>query len=162
MGLRIKGLEKLRQELERKININNSTFRLKIGKMARDLIYKRVKSGYGTSSTDPITAVRTRLKPLSQSYIDQRKKNKKTFGEFGSVKRSNLTMTGQMLDAIRYEANSRSIRVYVDDSQRDDGMTNAEVARYVQEARPFFVLTRDELTVLIREIERELKKLSRR
>lgn len=160
MGLRIRGLDKLQKELEQKINVFNAQFRLKLGQMARDLIYKRVKSGYGTTNLQPGNAKRARLKPLSKSYVEQRRKRK--LGKFGSPGRSNLTLSGQMLDAILVQANARGIKVYIDNSKRDDGYTNAEIAEFVQKARPFFVLTQDELTVLVREIERELRTKTRR
>lgn len=184
MGIRIKGLDSVRRELEKKINIFTVQFNQKLGKMARDLIYKRVKSGYGVTSLNPDVAQQTRLKKLSPSYIEQRqgkaayftksgkvvrvpagtnfKPKKPKLGAFGAPGRSNLTLSGQMLEAIRYEANARGVKVFIDNSARDDGYTNAEIAEFVQKARPFFILTRDELTVLVREIEREIKKVSRR
>ena len=184
MGIRIKGLNTLQKQLEKQINVFNSAFKQKLGKMARDLIYKRVKSGYGVDELNTRTASRQRLKPLSPSYIEQRqgraayftksgkvvrvpastsfKPRKPKLGPFGAPGRSNLTLSGQMLEAIRYESNARGIRVFIQNSARDDGYTNAEIAELVQDARPFFVLTQDELTVLVREIERELRKSTRR
>jgi len=198
MGIRIKGLDKLQRELKRQIDIFDSAFKQRLGKMARDLIYKRVKSGYGVDELSN-RATRSRLKPLAQSYVEQRsgraayftkngkvlrvpasesfKPRKPKLGAFGSPGRSNLTLTGQMLEAIRYESNARGIRVFIQNSARDDGHTNAEIADLVQSGgsytnangnkvtippRPFFVLTQDELTVLVREIERELRKKTRR
>ena len=163
MGFRIKGLEKLKKDLRDAITLNSAVFKLTIGKLARDLIYKRTKSGFGVDSISNTSANKRRLAPLSSSYVKQRGK-RQSFGEFGSVRKSNLTLTGQMLDAISYEAKARGVRVYIDTSTREDGKhTNAEVAEFVQDAgRPFFILTQDELTVVVRAIERELRKKTRR
>lgn len=187
MAIKIRGLDRLQRDLENTTRqVFGSTFKLKLGKLARDIIYRRVKSGFGVVSTERAPSEKRRLKPLSQSYIEQREgravyftKNGKVLrvpassrfrvqrprlGEFGSPRRSNLTFTGQMLNALRYEANARGISLFIENSpRRDDPYTNKEIAEFVQEqGRPFFTLTTDELTILIREIEREVRKITRR
>lgn len=184
-GIRIKGIDSLKRSLEQKVkDIFSPAFRFKLGATARDLIYRRVKSGYGVSSVSALNPEKKRLAPLSSSYIERREgraiyftKNGKVLripagskfrftrpkvGEFFGARRSNLTFTGQLLDAIAFEASARGIRLFIESSQRDDGRTNDEVARLVQKDRPFFTLTRDELRVLTQLIEAETRKITRR
>lgn len=186
ISVRVKGLDKLKRALDERFkNSFSPTLRLRLGRLAREIIYKRVKSGKGVTdlTSEP---QKNRLKPLSTSYIEVRKGLAKYFvkdgslrrvpnsesfridrpklGPFGSPNRSNLTFTGQMLESLSYEATARGFRVFVpSSSRRNESVTNAQVARWVQEqGRNFLALTPDELTILVREIEREVRKLTRR
>lgn len=116
----------------------------------------------------------SRLTPLSQNYINYRKrlvagksrKSVKKFGDFFSPSRSNLTFTGQMLDALKTDVDPASGRaiVFVDDTPRSgDDLTNAEVAVKVAEAgRPFLGLDRvgrDRIRrMVIADLRRKLKR----
>lgn len=172
------------REIEVKLNnelrgLFNSRLMMKLGKMARDIVYKRVKSGYGVDS-DKLPdgeAVRQRLAPLSESYKNKRKGLARfqtksgevrfkikapTLGEFGTVGKSNLTLTGQMLDSIQLTLQRQGFLLSIPPTPRDDSnLTNEEVAKFVTEqGRPFFALTGAELQILIREVELELRKIS--
>lgn len=134
----------------------------RLGLMITDMIYKRVKTGYGVNGTK-----KEKLKSLSDSYIQYRKgkmyffkKNgitiavkgrsnrlKKT-GEFFSPARSNLTMTGQMLKAIEFKVKDTSVTVYINNNVRDDGKTNEQVAQLVSKDRPFLGITESESRIL--------------
>lgn len=145
----------------------------------RDRIYQNTKRGYYAGVRKNLA----KFRPLSQNYVEyrksllggekknaggDRKKAIKKFGEFFSPARSNLTMTGQMLDALDHSVNSSAgqISVFVKPTQRsDDGdekLTNAEVAKRVQDERPFLRL--DETGVervkrmVIADLRRRLKR----
>lgn len=142
----------------------------------RTRIYQYTKRGYSLGSLKTTTRRGNigdprKLKPLSESYIEYRKglrksgKTKSTkllrkaglkkfannlemrkFGEFFSPARSNLTLTGQMLDALKadIDQNSGQAIVYVDDtSRKDSDLTNKQVAEKVaQDGRPFMGIDR--------------------
>lgn len=180
-----KDLKKFTDKLENEIGtLLGRTFMVEIGKLAREIVYKRVKSGYGVSGLDGENIQKQKLKPLSDSYIKQRQgkvkfitKNgnviplvpgskfkiaKPKLGEFGSPSRSNLTLSGEMLNAVKYELTRQGFTLVIPDSARSDGKTNAEVADLVQGVRPFFALTTQEVQILTREVERKLREIARR
>lgn len=81
-----------------------------------------------------------------RSRKNSRKRALTKFGEFFSPSRSNLTLTGQMLDALKsdIDAVAGQATVYVDSTSRTDSeLNNAEVAKKVaEEGRPFLGLDR--------------------
>lgn len=168
--------------------INTRETNLRLARKAKEIIYRRVKSGYGVTkdSGDSESIDRTSLKALSKSYIDYRKglvifrtgpsgnvypiNNKKigrrkafkapTLGEFGRPSKSNLTLTGQMLNAIMTVASDGSFELYIASTSRRtpdgklDKNTNKQVAEYVSKnGRPWFALTSGELRIITRELE---------
>jgi len=142
-----------------KFNLNledsfNKAFLKSVGKTAAQVVYRRTKSGKDKDSSA--------LKPLSLGYISSRKQYTGTKGKFFSPARSNLTRTGQMLDAILVKIERSVITLSVDTSLRDDGLTNSEVAQYVSKSRAFFSLTDDEIQILIRMVEKQLRAFVRR
>ena len=148
-------------------------------------IYQYTKRGYSLAGRraegDP-----EKLKPLSPNYIEYRRRLQKSgktqskkglkggakprdlpkLGEFFSAARSNLTFTGQMLDALKTTVDGISGRatVFVDDTPRTDSdLTNAEVAvKVAKDGRPFLGLDRvgrDRLRrMAIADIRRKLKR----
>jgi len=164
----------------------------KLAQFSIDRIHKRVKSGYGvTSDTDPNPS-KTRLKKLSKSYIDFRNgkvlffRNKSTgglfaikpgkkqsfpkpqLGEFGSPAKSNLTLTGQLLNSIKYKLTQRGFKIFIDDNERaspvwakgQKQLTNKQVAEYVSKDRPFLALTDDEQARLKLEFKKNTRMLA--
>lgn len=132
-----------------------------LGDFARELIIKRTRLGYGVVIPE---AEKTRLKPLKESYIEVRKKDKKKGRLFNETtpRKSNLTRTGQMLDSIRYwirdNGYRKAIELFVPDSRRNDGRTNNEVAGHVQSnGRIFFNLSKQEKTQIKRLAIKELR-----
>ena len=77
---------------------------------------------------------------------------KPVFGEYGSATKSNLTLTGQMLNALKYRIKSQGFELYIDDNTRESGgLTNAKVAEHVSEnGRPFMAIAKPEKLVIIR------------
>jgi phage gpG-like protein len=92
-----------------------------------------------------------------------------TLGEFGKPEKSNLTLSGQMLDAIMMSATEDGFKLVIANTRRRGSkLTNAQVADYVQNggtytngngkvvripARPFFALTAGEIRIITRELE---------
>lgn len=163
---KVKGLDDLLRKLERTIydEIVDDEVMKEIAAFVKDRIYKKTKSGVGPDGE--------KFKPLADKYVKQRKKHKQVFpnetGErFGPAK-SNLTFSGQMLDALDTEIKDKRSRktldVFVKDSRRvakskisekdkfgvlkntkrvaraTSQPTNKEVADFVSKDRPFLGL----------------------
>jgi len=142
--------------------VSNKQFLLSVGKKAKDVIRKRVKSGYGVNNSASSKAVRQKLKPLSPGYIKSRRRI--VLGEFGKPSRSNLTLTGEMLNSILVKVFAvKGVVLEVNRKTRRDGNTNAEIAAFTSIDRPWFNLTIPEqriITTFIREyLIRELRRI---
>lgn len=160
---------------------------LTIGKLARELIYTRTKLGYGvTGSGESVT--RSKLKPLSPSYKLARKgyaqggamfnatdrngkkklvqfqtKGSKPKGFGFSPNKSNLTLTGNMLDSIVVKVQEASVLISIASTSRPDSdLNNREVAELVSKERPFFDLTESERTRIVNEVTRIIRARTRR
>lgn len=119
-----------------------------IGSNAVNRIKGYTRKGYSLPRVDKRTLTTTqspkRQQPLSKGYIEYRlalqkgliKRGQpgyvKTSGSFFKVSFSNLTLTGQLIDSIKYafgKVRKRSKTIEIDVSgNRDDGLTNKEVA----------------------------------
>lgn len=145
-------IDKLKKKTEIKLSLEDMNY---LGRFIANMIRKRTRLGYGVKDNGE---ARYKLDSLEDSTIDTRNRLKKR-GELSpltSKGKSNLTMTGQMLDAIKWVASKMSIRVFIDDSRRNDSEeTNKKIAEYVSEKRPFFKVSDSE----IRQIKREAVKL---
>lgn len=117
------------KKLEKSVEQAISKAALKdVGVFARDLIVKRTRLGYGV---DKDLSSKKRLAKLSPNYI----KRRRMFDGLSSKtapNRSNLTLTGQMLDSIISETKDRTI-IIRPTGTRDDGKKNADIARYAEE-----------------------------
>lgn len=146
-----------------------------LAKQAREIIYRRVKSGYGVSKDSVTDPSKQRLAKLSKNYVIKRRnlagsskgKRKNTapkiqVGYAFSPGRSNLTLTGQLLEAIEYKVDRYGFQLYISSNKRKDStISNEQLAEYVSEKRPFFALTTDEQRILERRIETEIRKILR-
>ena len=149
-----------------------------IGKIAKEIIYKRVKSGYGVDSERSGSPKKKRLKPLSDSYkayrrgdiefrtVDGRvipfpgdRRNKVT-GKFGKPGKSNLTFSGEMLDSFEIKAGKLELELIIPNTRRRDGKTNSEVYEFARKDRPFFAITNAERRILTAEIEDKIVKIA--
>ena len=139
-----------------------------LSELARNItqiIRKRVKAGGGVSSeeTEPEQTKRQKLAPLSPNYIKKRTKNRGTLGEFASARKSNLTYTGQMLDAIVWRVDGKKLIISINDKLRRDGrLTNADVAFYASKTRPFFNLTDSEYRIVVFQVKKHINALTRK
>ena len=139
--------------------INSKDFLSSVAIEAIRLIRARVKSGSGVIDDSQVPAKKTKLKPLSKKYVEKRKKI--SLGKLGLPGRSNLTLTGQMLNNIEYKIDE-GIRIFIKDNSRSDSkLTNAEVAFFASFDRPFLALTEQEYKRIVSLYERRVRQLIR-
>ena len=175
------------QEFNKKVKdikalANDKRFKQSFGLFARKMMYARTKLGFGVSSgtAEASKVKRVKLSPLSDSYIKQRqgklnaKENSSDFkiqkpklGKLGKPSKSNLTYTGEMLEALSFKITKTGVELYIDNSSRtdDSGLNNNEVAEFASETRPFMNFTNDEhkrvMQFINDEIDRRLQKAFR-
>ncbi len=127
---------------------------------AAKIVRRRTLLGFGVEENE---GPRKRLKKLSASYKEQRRRlgkpRKVSTGEkFRSKLRlspkttpakSNLTLTGQLLDSIRARVTGPGKGFLTPTGQRNDGFSNEEIAAFVEEAgRDFMNLSNNEIKQL--------------
>lgn len=114
-----------------------------------------------------------RFKPLSGPYKKWRKKvlSKSTqwartnkVGQFFSPNKSNLTLTGQLINSLKGRSNFRTQRITVKPTgSRSDGLKNEEVAGDVaKNGRPFLGLDEKGRQRIIQIVKRDLRRQIRR
>lgn len=162
-----------------------------LAEFTKTMLYKRIKSGKGVTSDSSRFANTSarQLKPLSKTYKRYRRTGFVTFkakkwyksiyevvdvefyvgkpalGEFGRPDKSNLTMTGQLLQSMRFEVKKFGYMVYIPaTSRRGSTLTNAKLAQYLSRGgRPFMNLTSGEYRIvqsrMKSQIQKRLKKL---
>lgn len=165
------------RDLEKKLkNIEDGFTKSKLGKDAGEFVAERIRrrTRLGRGLEGP-------LKPLSPSYKEFRRGNLAFFtteaGVVVPVKnprrkpklspntspgKSNLTFTGQMLDAIRVISVSIGKVTVGFAPGRSGKLTNKKVAEYVSKERPFFGLTKAEEAGLQKFISDALRKIVRK
>ncbi len=162
-----------------------------LAELTRSIVYKRVKTGKGVNSDSRPFALTSsvRLKPLSKNYKKYRrtgvvefeaKKNygnvyervtvkinvgRPALGEFASPDKSNLTLTGQLLNSMTFDIRKYGFVVFIPATKRrGETITNAQLARYVSDnGRPFMSLTSGEIRIvksrMRKQIQKKLRKL---
>lgn len=183
--------------------LNDRAVTIRLARKCREIIYRRLKSGYGVDNDkeDAESVNRKQLKQLSSSYIAWRKglvvfykrngkllvfgkekaeyftnyetgqrtrvskrKNPKIdkpkLGEFGRPEKSNATLSGQMLNAMVFNANQDGFKIFINDTKRrpvtkhdKSNLTNKQVAEYYFKNRPGLALTDGEVRILKQECE---------
>ena len=139
-------------------------------KEAVKMIKVRVSQGYGSDK-----GKKTRLKELKPSTVKSRERKKKK-GKLASgvgPKKSRLTETGQMIDAITYKINNMVGELFFKRARRGGKITNEELASLHEYGgtkagrppkRPFFSITDQEkkklTNILRREIKNKLKNIT--
>lgn len=137
-----------------------------LARQTRTIIFRRTKSGFGVNDDQSPRARKQRLRRLAPSTIRQRRRNG-VLGSFGNPASSNLTDTGQMLDSIDFKIGKGEYTLLIPNStRRKKGRekrvpTNAEVAEFVSEERPFFNLTVPEQQILVKMVRDRLRKIVR-
>ena len=107
----------------------------KIAKSTAIEVKRRTRLGYGVAGHN---RKRTKLKALAREYIAYRRlvgTHRET-----SARKSNLTLTGQMLNALKGEGLKSGIRISFSENRKEGDLTNSEVAKRVSGARPFMIL----------------------
>lgn len=100
----------------------------KYAEEAARIVKVRTRLGYGV---DREGGQKKKLKALSDSYVEQRKKSK--LHSETTPKRSNLTRSGQLLDSYGPTKVARGEAFVGPGGSRNDGKTNEEIAQYVSD-----------------------------
>lgn len=157
-------IKQLEKKLELEIEKALAPKKMKIlAEFGADLIKKRTRLGFGVSRRG---GTKERLKPLKstpkgKSYVDQRERDRKKgkLANTTTVKKSNLTRTGQMLDSLSGRAISEGkFEVGFNPKNRfDSSDNNAEIAAFVsQKGRPFLEFSKAEIAQIEKEIRDDL------
>lgn len=117
----------------------------KIGRDTADTVVDRVRQGFGSERGQ-----KRRLKPLSKSYIDRRRKS--SLASTTSAAKSNLTFTGGLLASIKAKVKGTTITI------GPTGQENQKKAQAVSVDRPFLSLTKKEERKMVKDVEKELIK----
>ena len=123
-------------------------------------VKKRTQISKGGAGKDKDGNALKPLKSKKGSTIDIRTRHKKRLSKKTSPATSNLTATGQMLDAITYKIAPFLIYIFVKDDKRKQELsgshgrlTNSRVARYAKEGgRSFMGLIKYERKALARKL----------
>lgn len=141
-----------------------------LSEFMRTRIYQNTKRGYYGGIRKNLA----KFRPLSAGYVASRqaalkgeaksigrgsaarKTALKKFGPFFSPKRSNLTYTGEMLEALdsKYKPGDQTFGVFVKSTSRSDdsGLTNLDVAKKVNDYRPFPTIDTKGINTMVRLI----------
>ena len=95
-------------------------------------------------------------------YNEKLKITAPKLGEFGRPEKSNATLSGQMLNAMTFDAGGDGFRIFIADTPRkkthpkrnDNKLTNKEVAEHYFRDRPGMALTDGEVRILKQECEK--------
>lgn len=142
-------LRSIIKRIQRAVKETHSRTELKvIGNEAAKIIRRRTRLGYGVSRN---FAERHRLRPLSAAYVEYRK----SFGSLSSFttsKRSNLTLTGDMLDELGPTTiTNQSVTLGFENT------FSKQKAKWVTEGgRPFLFMSRLETKQLVRFTDKKL------
>lgn len=157
-----KAISNITKELE--ASIKRTTDRNSMQKYAKFLageIKLRTRLGYGVEENE---GEKKRLAPLAKSTKTQRqaRKDKGRLSNSTDPNKSNLTQTGQLLDALDGRATgSAQAEVFLRDQRSADSLTNTELAGYHEEGkgkpkRIFMRVSKQELKRLTDQIRKDL------
>lgn len=138
----------LRKRIERSVGqaISPSQMRA-LALEAIDIIVKRTRLGYGVRRT---YGEKERLPSLSARYIDYRRAFKR-LSSTTSPRKSNITLTGRLLDSIGIKRVSEGQVVITALGTRPGGLTNADLVGHLEnKGRPFLRVSDLEFKQLIR------------
>ncbi len=143
-------LAELRKKVTQKL-LDDGRFDFIIPEVSNQ-IQKRTRLGKGVTDSGDLKP----LEKLSDGYVEQRKKG--PLDSRTRPKKSNLTRTGQLLDAIKGVRNG-SLFTFTFKDSRNDGEKNSDIARWAAEkGRRFFDLSKSERIGLSRKISQVIKK----
>lgn len=151
-------VKKITKELEQ--TVKSKVFYDEIGEEVSTQIRKRTRLGYGTTKTGS----QAKLKPTKTSTqkAKQLKKKQGKLSDQTTPKKSNLTDTGQLLDSIQHKASLQKVVIDFKNPRKDSEIGNKELAKHVQDDRPFFGLTNPEKNRLKRLIEKKIQEMVKR
>lgn len=128
-----------------------------IGSKMKEMVLERTRKGYGIPKNGQRIS---KLKKLERSYVDFRKKYKHLSSETTPAK-SNLTLTGSMLDNLNVRTNYQKWTATLKPAGRDRyGISNKKKAGYAHDSgRPFLYLSPKEEKELVKIYEKDLNKI---
>lgn len=139
----------------------SSTFLDQLAGDIVDQIRRRTRLGFGVDASGN----QVPLKQLEKSTIDSRRRNSRRLSPFTRPKRSNLTATGQLLNAIRGASAENTIQISFDEFRGRDltgagsSNTNSQIAGFVSKLRPFFKISNAEFVEIERKITDRVNRL---
>jgi phage gpG-like protein len=179
MSLKVKNLETVLNKIKTALEaLPEGAYLLEeLAIMTRDRIFDITKSGYtlgfNTERKQKLKGLAWLTKRLRKWHQD---KGLRTGSRFSPGK-SNLTYTGQMLDAMDYSSNSRMQRfkIFVPETARkevgsgpkhkrnEENLNNAQVAKRVaKDGRPFLGIDRQGRQNIVNRVKRELRTVIRK
>lgn len=130
-----------------------------VAEHAVDLIVKRTRLGYGV---DRQFGSKQALKRLSDPYKEFRKRFS-GLSDATSPGKSNLTLTGQMLDSVKVIRATKGKIHFGPTGNRSDGLSNMQVAKYQErQGRVFNRISQLEYNQTLRFYRREFGDLLRK
>ena len=134
-------------------SINDPRFMNDVGKLARDVIRKRTRLGYGVEKEG---GKKEKLEKLSKPYIKQRKKYLK-LSSGASATKSNLTQTGHMLRSMIWRITRSSIIVQFSNPFAKDKAGWAHDGAKKRPPRPFMFLSKLEIKQVQNKVSKYFK-----
>lgn len=117
-------------------------------------VIKRTKSGLGTNG---------KLEKLSPSYIEFRKRWKAFLASDTTPGKSNLTATGQLLEALFYRVVGNRFFIKVNSKQRDEGLGGEELVKTQVSKKKYEMkskLTNEQVRKFVEDAGREFLQLN--
>lgn len=146
----------LKKQIENIINAKLDRALNEVSKLIPPQIKKRTQLGKDLSGS--------KLKDLKPSTKAYRKRYKANLDSNTTPTKSNLTATGQLLNAIECEVKGRQFELSLKDQRKNDlsgsksKVKNSEIRKFQEDqGRPFFGLLEFEKLFIIREIIKRLK-----
>lgn len=119
-----------------------------LGEEACTIIARRTRLGYGVREDGQ---KREKLAPLSEAYKERRKADKDELSDLTRPGKSNLTLTGQMIDSMQVlNIKKQSVDIGPTGTRKGEQVTNAEVGRYVAKKRPWLHISKLEANQIFR------------
>lgn len=125
---------------------------------AASTIQRRTRQGFGVARDG---GALERLAPLSPAYVKYRRANASRLSSFTSPGRSNLTFSSELLGSLSVAKRGGAWKVVLEGA-REDGLTNAQLARYVSRRRPFLNLAKSEIETIAKSARRTFASLVKR
>lgn len=117
-------------------------------------VIKRTKSGLGTNG---------KLEALSTSYVEFRKRWKAFLASDTTPNKSNLTATGQLLEALYYRVVGNRFFIKVNSKQRDEGLGGEELVKTQVSKKKYEMkskLTNEQVRKFVEDAGREFLQLN--
>ena len=131
---------------------------VRIGRFLVVDMQKRIRLGYGSARQ---LGQKEKLKPLTSSYVNYRKKNRSSLDKTTRPKKSNLTFTGQLVRDLRLTKVTKANFVigHSNKLRRRETLTNRELSGFVQiQGRPYMNVTGLEFKRLLRFYQNDIIK----